>query len=77
MIGRQSVAPVGIGLIGGLAVAFGGSRYLESMLFGVQPRDLVSFAAATVFLVLTAFVATVLPARRAARVDPMVALRHE
>jgi len=77
MIGRQSVAPVAIGLIGGLAVAFGGSRYLESMLFGVQPRDLVSFAAATVFLVLTAFVATVLPARRAARVDPMVALRHE
>lgn len=77
MIVRQSLVPVSLGLAVGLAVALGGSRYLESMLFGIQPRDWLSFALAAIFLLLTALVATLLPARRAARVDPMVALRHE
>jgi predicted permease len=77
MIGRQSLPPVGVGLVTGLAIAFAGSRYLASMLFGVEPHDVFSYGAAAVFLLLTALIATIIPARRAARVDPMVALRHE
>jgi ABC-type lipoprotein release transport system permease subunit len=55
----------------------GGSRYLSSLLFGVEPDDPVSFAAAATFLVGVAIIATLLPAWRAARVDPMIALRSE
>jgi predicted permease len=73
----QGLIPVGIGLLIGLSVAFGATRYLESLLFGIEPRDPMSFAAAATFLVCVAIVATLLPAWRAARVDPMTALRAE
>ncbi|HLW77457.1 MAG TPA: ABC transporter permease, partial [Bryobacteraceae bacterium] len=61
----------------GLAGAYGLTRYLESMLFGVAPRDLTTFAAATLILVAVAALASFLPARRASRVEPLTALRHE
>jgi putative ABC transport system permease protein len=77
MVCRHGVAPVRIGLVIGLAVAFGGTRYLASLLFGIEARDLTPFAAAAAFLVCVAAVATLVPAWRAIRVDPMVALRHE
>jgi predicted permease len=77
LVCRQSAGPVAAGLLAGLAIAVGGTRYLASLLFGIEPRDAVSFAAAVLFLTVTAAVATLLPAWRAVRVEPMVALRHE
>jgi predicted permease len=61
----------------GMAAAWAGSRYLESMLFGVQARDLTNFAAVFGLLIAVSIAAAWQPARRAARVDPAQALRHE
>ncbi len=69
--------PVGVGLVLGLAAAFAGTRYLASLLFGVEARDPVSFVGAAAFLVCVALLATLLPAWRAARIDPMMALRQD
>jgi putative ABC transport system permease protein len=77
LVTRQSLLPVVIGVVAGLAVAFVGSRYLGSMLFGVEPRDAVSFVGAGLFLVFTALIATLAPAFRATRIDPIVALRQD
>jgi ABC-type antimicrobial peptide transport system permease subunit len=77
LVMRQGIVPVGVGLALGLATAFAGTRYLESLLFGVEARDLASYAGAVVFLVCIALLAMLLPAWRAARVDAMVALRQD
>ena len=66
-----------IGATLGLAGAFVAARELKSMLFGVSPADPLTFAAVTVFLALVAFAACWIPARRATKVDPLVALRAE
>ncbi len=66
-----TLAGAAIGSVGALAA----SRVLASMLSGVSPRDVVVFASVPVVLILTALAASYLPARRAARVDPLVALR--
>jgi putative ABC transport system permease protein len=66
---------VGVGL--GLLAALGVTRALSAMLFEVAPRDALTFAGTAVLLVTVALLATWLPARRATRVDPMVALRYE
>jgi predicted permease len=73
----HSLAPVGIGVVAGVAGAFALSRSASAFLFGVAPHDPLSFAAATAFLLLAAGIASYIPARRAARVDPLVALRAE
>jgi predicted permease len=65
------------GLAIGLAAAFGVTRLIRSMLFGVDPTDPLTLMSAGTILVLVACVAAYLPARRASLVDPMVALRHE
>jgi predicted permease len=72
-----SLAPVGIGVAVGVAGAFVLSRSASAFLFGVAPHDPLSFAVATVLLLLAAGLASYLPARRAAREDPLVALRTE
>jgi predicted permease len=74
---RQTILGTVAGLAIGLTVAAALTRYLQGMLFGITPLDLVTFAAAPAVLVIVALVACVLPARRATSIDPMVALRCE
>ena len=73
----QGLIPVLVGIAVGATGAFAGTRYLASLLFGVEARDLVSFVGAAVFLMSVALVATLLPAQRAARIDPLAALRQD
>jgi predicted permease len=68
---------VGIGSVIGLAVSFGVTRLMKSLLYGVTPTDPVTFAGVTLLLIAVAFVACWIPARRATRVDPLIALRYE
>jgi len=70
-------AVTSIGLAVGLAAAFGVSRFLSSLLYGIRPNDPVTLLGVSLGLALVAFLACYLPARRAMRVDPMVALRYE
>jgi ABC-type antimicrobial peptide transport system permease subunit len=66
-----------VGVALGLAAAVGVTRVLTKFLFGVEPTDPLTFAIVTAALVATAFAAAFVPARRASRVDPLVAIRHE
>jgi ABC-type antimicrobial peptide transport system permease subunit len=77
LIARQGAKPVAVGVIVGLAGAFAVTRFLQHLLYNVSPTDGASFAAAAVLLGLVAVAACVVPARKAARVDPVVALRAE
>ena len=66
-----------VGIAIGVTGAFGLTRYLTTLLFGVQPIDLMTFVLVAVILIVVALLACVVPARRAAKVDPLVALRYE
>jgi ABC-type antimicrobial peptide transport system permease subunit len=75
MVVGQSLATVVIGIVAGLALAFVAVRGLQGMLFGVGAADPWTFATASVLLLAAATIAAFLPARQAARADPVEALR--
>jgi ABC-type antimicrobial peptide transport system permease subunit len=77
MIVREGLRFVGIGLAVGLLLSAGATRLLSILLYGVSAMDAATYAAAAALFGVVALVACWLPARRAARVDPIVALRSE
>ena len=77
MILRESFVLAGAGAAGGLAVAFLVTRLMEAILFGVNARDPFTFAMAPALLIVTAVAASLIPAYRAMRVDPILALRND
>lgn len=77
LITRQGLAPVAMGLVVGLAGAVAAGRILRGLLFGVTITEPRTFAAVTVAVAASSLVACYLPARRAARVDPTIALRAD
>jgi putative ABC transport system permease protein len=73
----KGMLPVFIGLIAGSAAALAAATALRSLLYGISPYDPVAHTGVAIVLLATAFCACYLPARRASRLDPMIALRHE
>jgi putative ABC transport system permease protein len=74
---KQGVALIAIGLVLGLAGALATTRFLTTLLFGVRPTDPLSFLAVSALLLCVGILASYFPARRATKVDPLVALRYE
>jgi len=74
---RESLLLTGVGLAIGLAICVVASRALTRLLFGISPTDAVTYATTTVLLAAVSFLASYVPARRAARVDPLTALRED
>ena len=79
MVAGDAARLVGAGLVIGLALAIAAGRVMRapSLLFGLQPSDPATLAAACLLLALVAIAASLVPARRAARLDALAALRHE
>jgi predicted permease len=74
---RETLSLVALGIAIGLGAALATTRWLESLLFGLKPHDMLTIGLAALVLVAVATVAGYLPARRAARIDPWLALRRE
>jgi ABC-type antimicrobial peptide transport system permease subunit len=77
MIATRGLLLTGVGASVGLALAWAVTRTMQSLLYGVAPGDPVTIGAATALLAAIALVAMYVPARRATKVDPWVALRYE
>lgn len=77
MILRRGMVLVALGSAIGLLLAAAASRVLTRLFFGVPPLDPVTFGGATLLFVIIGLAACYVPARRATRIDPVVALRHE
>jgi putative ABC transport system permease protein len=77
MVLREGLILAGAGVAGGLVISFAATRALAGLVYGIAPTDPVSYALASVSLLTIAALASYLPARRATRVDPLIALRHE
>jgi putative ABC transport system permease protein len=77
MILRQGILPAFIGVAAGLAGAFGATRLLQSLLYGVTSADPTSFFGVAAILSMVALLAVLIPARRAVSLDPVTALRSD
>ena len=77
LIMTRGLILVGVGVAVGLGASFAFSRFIASLLFGVEPNSLTTLAAVSAGLIAVALLACYIPARRATKVDPMVALRYE
>jgi ABC-type antimicrobial peptide transport system permease subunit len=77
MILRQSLVLVFVGIAIGVAAALGATRLMATLLYGVRASDLSTYITVVFLLGSSALVASLIPARRAMKVDPMVALRYE
>ena len=77
MILKQGIKSAAAGIGIGLAAALGLTRLMKSLLFGVGAMDPVTFISVAMLLLLVALAASYIPARRAMRVDPLVALKYE
>jgi putative ABC transport system permease protein len=77
LVVRQGMTVAVVGVVAGLAGALLVTRFITSLLFGVSATDPMTFLGIAVLLCLTALLASYVPARRAARIDPMVSLRSE
>jgi ABC-type antimicrobial peptide transport system permease subunit len=77
MIMRESLGLVAVGVVCGVAVAMGAGRLVKTMLFGLPPHDALTLSVAIGVMAVVSAAAAYLPARRASRVDPIIALRYE
>ena len=77
LVMRESLILVVVGVVIGVAVALGTGRFVTTLLYGLAPTDVATLAGATVLMLVVAAFAGFLPARRASRVDPMIALRYD
>ena len=77
LVARETAPMVGAGVAVGLLAAFGLARLARSMLYEIGPNDPATFFGVAITLGLVAVVAALVPARRAARVDPVIAIRNE
>jgi putative ABC transport system permease protein len=76
VVGQGLVLAV-FGVAIGIAASFGLTRFLKGMLFGVEATSVVPYAVGAVLLIVVALLASYIPARRATKVDPIIALRYE
>lgn len=77
MILRESLVLVGVGLLAGMTIAWAAGRLVTAMLFGLSTSDPLTYGVVAAALIAVASMAALIPARRAAKIDPMTALRAE